>query len=241
MRSRKSTACPQGDSAAAKHRRWTRHVNVFFVDLVSASSDVRDLVGQGKKWFRVLAPLTKTWCSCGNHVLGQLTFFQSVRSQQLCERNTASCFFHMNMCYTAQGNSGIEVFCDQDMPLFCRNCLGSVQARKWKWNNIALARRSKRPYIFNSLFNQVPTDQLFCNPGCGHEGWRPTRCVLAAAEDRIFSETFQTESAFAFSHEHVLHCERKFGNPSVLQPSHAVAVTQLSGFCPGQKMYIKQH
>ena len=171
-----------------------------------------------------------------------LLFFQSVRSQQLCERNTASCFFHMNMCYTAQGNSGIEVFCDQDMPLFCRK-LSWVLSRPENENETTLRWQDVQKDLTSSIhsLNQAPADQLFCNPGCGHEGWRPTRCVLAAAEDRIFSETFQTESAFAFSHEHVLHCERKFGNPSVLQPSHAVAVTQLSGFCPGQKMYIKQH
>ena len=89
----------------------------------------------GKKWFRVLAPLTKTWCSCGNHVLGQLTFSR------------------------------------------------------------AFARSS---------------------------------CV---------KETL----LLAFSHEHVLHSTRKFRNRSVLRPRYAVVLPQLSGFCPGQKMKMKQH
>ena len=68
--------------------------------------------------------------------------------------------FHTNMCYTVRGNSGIQVFCNQVMPLPWHSCLGSVQARKCISNNISLQDVQKTLYL-----NHVPTNPLFWNPG----------------------------------------------------------------------------
>ena len=94
-------------------------------------------------------------------------------------------------------------------------------------------------FTWYTIFKKTLLSRLFVQSRTVHSGFiflEPNDCFNSRHRiDFAFSEVFHTESAFAFSHEHVLHCERKFGNPSVLQPSHAVAVTQLPGFCPGQK------